>query len=320
MTPDDLDPIKRSGERRPWPWERPAAAAAVEVALAEAEQSLRERLVEEGRATRGAARDLFPHEIRAEVRFGELERAHAETAQLLARRLEGIRQAALAALARELAGSGTAADVVARLAGLLSPLHPDTLTVPVDTEPILAALLAHAEEAAAAVQAEARRQGVPEALLPRAGLTPAAQELLAAQAAALADAPVERVLRAAAEAATLGVPSTATAAQAARVALDAAEAAPTGALDDLARQVTTRAGGAGRAAGAQAAPPARSYASELLDGSTCGPCAVIDGKEYATLAAALADYPDAGGYRECAGGPRCRGTLVFVHGEAEPSR
>lgn len=60
------------------------------------------------------------------------------------------------------------------------------------------------------------------------------------------------------------------------------------------------------------------YASELLDTNTCDPCEEIDGTEYATAAEASADYP-AGGYRDCAGGPRCRGTVVAVYAEAEPS-
>lgn len=56
---------------------------------------------------------------------------------------------------------------------------------------------------------------------------------------------------------------------------------------------------------------AKFYASELLDGSTCDECMAVDGTEYDTLDEAAADYPS-GGYSECAGGPRCRGTVVVV--------
>jgi hypothetical protein len=56
----------------------------------------------------------------------------------------------------------------------------------------------------------------------------------------------------------------------------------------------------------------RWYASELLDQATCPPCGGIDGRNYASLDAALVDYP-AGGYRDCAGLTRCRGTLVAVY-------
>lgn len=59
------------------------------------------------------------------------------------------------------------------------------------------------------------------------------------------------------------------------------------------------------------------YASELLDAATCAECRGIDGTEYATLADARRDYPS-GGFRNCRGGPRCRGTVVIVlEGETE---
>lgn len=55
------------------------------------------------------------------------------------------------------------------------------------------------------------------------------------------------------------------------------------------------------------------YASELLDRATCSACADVDGTDYADLEAAANDYP-AGGYVDCEGGDRCRGTLVAVMG------
>lgn len=81
---------------------------------------------------------------------------------------------------------------------------------------------------------------------------------------------------------------------------------------DYASAPIHQAHGQGRQVAAQRLPtPANIYASELLDRNTCGPCSLIDGTNYPDLAAARADYPD-GRYRECAGGARCRGTLVFV--------
>jgi hypothetical protein len=50
-------------------------------------------------------------------------------------------------------------------------------------------------------------------------------------------------------------------------------------------------------------------ASEILDGSTCPPCLGVDGTTYDTYEAAVNDYP-AGGYKNCLGGSRCRGTLI----------
>lgn len=58
--------------------------------------------------------------------------------------------------------------------------------------------------------------------------------------------------------------------------------------------------------------PAHIYASELLDTNTCTNCKTIDGNEYDTVAGAELDYPS-GGYKDCLGGPRCRGTLVGVY-------
>jgi hypothetical protein len=58
------------------------------------------------------------------------------------------------------------------------------------------------------------------------------------------------------------------------------------------------------------------YASELLDSATCGPCAAVDGLAFAELADAHRLYPT-GGYVDCLGGPRCRGTVVAVMRESE---
>lgn len=78
-----------------------------------------------------------------------------------------------------------------------------------------------------------------------------------------------------------------------------------------------KAAGLGRSQAAAELPqPERIYASELMDGNTCGPCSIVDGREYATLADARLDYP-AGRYVRCEGGDRCRGTLVFVWPEAD---
>lgn len=51
------------------------------------------------------------------------------------------------------------------------------------------------------------------------------------------------------------------------------------------------------------------YASELLDSSTCSDCVKIDGTEYESVQEAERDYPT-GGYRNCQGRERCRGTLI----------
>lgn len=65
---------------------------------------------------------------------------------------------------------------------------------------------------------------------------------------------------------------------------------------------------------AQAArKPSWCFSSELLDGNTCSSCAAIDGTEYATIEEARKHYPPGGGYVDCLGGNRCRGTICWVY-------
>jgi hypothetical protein len=97
-----------------------------------------------------------------------------------------------------------------------------------------------------------------------------------------------------------------------------------GLSDDYLKQqlsgATVQAMNTGRKAVFAENPPKYLYASELLDENACEECTAIDGTEYDSLEAAEADYPT-GGYAECLGGPRCRGTLVAVHtDEAAPSQ
>lgn len=77
----------------------------------------------------------------------------------------------------------------------------------------------------------------------------------------------------------------------------------------------TAAQNAGRLAVMDAAPPAQSYtASEILDSRTCSPCKDIDGRTFATLDDAVAEYPVMG-YRDCTGaryGNACRGFIIAV--------
>src|SRR5690349_11118165 len=54
------------------------------------------------------------------------------------------------------------------------------------------------------------------------------------------------------------------------------------------------------------------FASEILDGNTCGNCAGVDGTEWPTLAEAEVAYP-LGGFVECEAGLRCRGTLIATY-------
>lgn len=81
----------------------------------------------------------------------------------------------------------------------------------------------------------------------------------------------------------------------------------------------TAAQNAGRVAVLQAAPAsagtAKYVASEILDVNTCAKCQDEDEHQFASLAEAEQAYPS-GGYLECQGDLRCRGTVVAVWGES----
>lgn len=82
-------------------------------------------------------------------------------------------------------------------------------------------------------------------------------------------------------------------------------------LRDQAAGAVTAAQNEGRYAAFAQHKPKLIAASEILDTNCCAPCANRDGYEYDTLSAARNDYPT-GGFKDCLGGPRCRGTIVVV--------
>jgi HK97 family phage portal protein len=70
-----------------------------------------------------------------------------------------------------------------------------------------------------------------------------------------------------------------------------------------------RAQNVGRLAVVEETPAAVYIATEKLDGATCPPCREIDGTEYTDLDTVRGLYA-AGGYQQCEGGSRCRGTFT----------
>lgn len=86
-------------------------------------------------------------------------------------------------------------------------------------------------------------------------------------------------------------------------------------VEDSIGGAVTAAQNEGRRTVLAVAPPASVYEStEILDRNVCGPCRVEDGTKYATLAEATVAYPS-GGFRNCLGGVRCRGTIIAVWDE-----
>lgn len=270
----------------------------------------------------GAARPLHDHELRAQVRFADLDRLGADTAALIARHADGVRQQTITALLADLRALGATDGfaILARLQALASPAAGTALplrgVLDQAGRDILASLVAARGSAAAGLLDEARRQGVASAVLPDDRTlrpTTADRQALETLARQVAEAPLTRILDVATREARAGL-TRATHPDAVISAVSSAvDAISTAGVEDLARQATTTAVNQGRLAAAQKTPdPQEVYASELLDKNTCVPCSQLDGRLYESLDAALVDYPSGGSYAGCLGGPRCRGTLVFV--------
>lgn len=303
----------------------------LELALLRAEVDLLEQLIAAGIMPEGARRTPTAPELRAGVRFAELDRIVLEAAALIARKADRVRDAVLDGIAERLANAFNEPDpyvVLAQLDELVDPTTGAVLPGLRDVVDEVAAevrgdLLATASAGASEALDEGRRQGIPDRLIGDVEAVDVEVEAAAtAHAQRVAKAPAERLLTVAAEAAQRAATTAgATGGDVLSAALDAAEQASRAGTEDLARQAANVTHGLGRTRALRALPaPREVYASELLDSATCGPCATVDGRTYATLEDALVDYPGAGGFVGCDGGSRCRGTLVLVHGtEAEPT-
>lgn len=178
---------------------------------------------------------------------------------------------------------------------------------------LLTSMTAMAVRAAKQAAAEAKKQGadIDPQTIERDLLAAAAATIAALQAAALA-------LSAGAEAARLAGES----ADAEDVAV-AVEEFLTGLSD---ASLTSRLPGALSIAQNEAriatfingVPVADLFASEMNDRNTCGPCKGIDGeyigstRDEGIVDAVDALYPN-GGYVDCAGGDRCRGTVIAAY-------
>ncbi|WP_053207979.1 hypothetical protein [Jiangella muralis] len=277
----------------------------------------------------GARRPLHRHEVTAHVRFGDLERAIAGAGGRVYRHAAGVRDQLLDALANdltELATTGSPLTILDRIRALADPSSGAVLpgvarAVDDAAATIEADLLNLSRNGARGLAAENARQARQPAPPPTGDDDPVSDQargIAHSEARRVAAQPVARLLtvaeRAAARAASDADPI-----DVVDAVITAAESASDAGTADVARQAANRAHGAGRAQAAATMPePREVYASELMDRDTCRPCGDVDGRTYTDLAAALVDYPDMGGYVACAGGGRCRGTLVLVWGTESP--
>lgn len=256
-------------------------------------------------------RNLSPVELAAHTDFERMQGTWQDTVDSVLKDLEPVFEAQRKDLVAQIGAAAKADDLTAL----------DNVEVSEDDAyaVLRPALLAAAQAAAEAQQAEAESQGVK---VPEWSLTASADSLTAAVGRDLLDS-VARV--------TARLMSTSLASSAVRTALrlfgrgqspeqltqdvethldELTDAQPRDAVGGA----VTQAQNEGRRTVLAVAPPGRYFASEVLDKNSCGPCRRIDGTEYTTLTTAMVAYPS-GGYRNCLGGSRCRGTIVTVWSE-----
>lgn len=268
-------------------------------------------------------RSLLAHELAAGVSFAAIDNAEAATGAAVARRLADDRVAFLRLLLVDLGRQADGPAVVRRLfaieAGGIVSVPGAAELLDATAADLLVVLERHAEGAAGRVLAEAEGQGVAGVPADVGALDAAALEQLDQVAHRLAQAPQVDLVRFLREEAVRAATPASGADLVAHLESFAAGLSPAP-LEQLGTQAAAGADGLGRQAGAGVVPvvPAQVYASELLDSSTCGPCSLIDGHEYATALEGQLDYPT-GTYRLCEGGLRCRGTLVYVWPSEAPA-
>lgn len=292
----------------------------VEAAALDVEFGARSEDIAAGLIPVWARRSLHPHELAARVSFAAIDRGEEAASSMIGRRLADDRRQFTGLLLADLSAQPSGRAVVSRLVELevagLAQVPGAAQLLNATAADIAVALRQHAETAAALVAAEAEAQGFP--MLGAFALDAAGGDQLEQLAHRLAVAPqVELVKALRDEAVRLPTPPDAgSLVERLNAAAGQLSDAP---LEQTARNAAAQADGLGRQAAAAVNPPPQIYASELLDGNTCGPCSLVDGTSYDSLERARRDYPN-GIYVDCEGRDRCRGTLVFVWAsEAPPS-
>lgn len=250
---------------------------------------------------RDLKREPLPFEIAAGVNFAAMEDTFLEGREQL---VDAYRQAQAAQVDELVAEVEAAGGDAVKLATLRCE--------PVAEDALYEALLEIAEAGVASARAERDAQVNPKAV--------------ALAEVAVDEEKLQKTVRERAEATALtlaaGLAASASkrAAAVSALAPDAAAAAVRDHLEGLTdAALTEQLGGAtqqaynsGRRAYMAESRPKEVWASEILDGAACANCSAIDGTTWATLAEAEVAYP-LGGYVDCEGGLRCRGTLVAVY-------
>ncbi len=248
-------------------------------------------------------RQPYEHEIQAQVDFAKLEQTWTSQRSTL---VDAYKASVRSGQIEQL--QAAIRDASGDLAALAS-IQAD----PAGSDAIANALHTMATLGAAEAAAEAKRQGKTDAAVPElAGV----KDELTARAAALEQLLANAISQAAANKAVQLSGGGLDPDQVAGQVGDYIGGLSDAYLDDQFGGALSAAQNAGRLAVMEHNEASRYYASELLDANTCEPCEAEDGTEFASADEAAAAYP-AGGFVDCAGGPRCRGTVVAVYDEAE---
>ena len=285
-------------------------AIELEHAIAVAERELIFAEADEGSSFPGATRPLSADEKRSKTRFGDIARLQDDAADAIAKIIDRLGDVVGAAILAEVFGDrddATPAEISAALAALIETQPAKVKAEILTAQTQIAATLGGVYVGASKIAAdEAARQGVKGSKK----LSPA-ERLFEPLGRAVAVAPWSRLLgKVQAE---LLEPRNLTKPVIEKAAVEKVIAdTPVDGAKDLARQSIHAAHGAGRYDTAVGIEPTEIWASELLDGATCGPCSRVDGKSYESMADALTEY-ESGGYGACLGGARCRGTLIFLY-------
>lgn len=264
-----------------------------------------------------ARRGLRPTELASKVSFAAIATGQQLATQQVTRRLVDDRQAFLDLLLADLATMPSNTATVERLLELevagLTGVAGVVELLNTSGAAHQQALQIHADTAAAMARSEALAQGIQlaEQALDQNTLVQIRQ--LAQRLAVAPHVDLVRFLRDAA----VRAPVTVSPQALVQALQDHATGLSGRPLEKLAADTVASADGMGRQSVAVADAPAQIYASELLDGNTCGPCSFIDGTQYDTIAAARLDYPG-GKYIRCEGLEACRGTLVYVWATETP--
>lgn len=284
------------------------------VIAAEIEGELIRAEADDGNNVPYAHRPLTPLERAAGVRFGDIDAIITANTEDGTEDIADLYTAAAAALAAEIAGEDEALEDALEVAAVIALLLWLLRNSPTEYNRRRDAAAKRLTDrlgqshtgGVLTVLDEARHQRIDTT----GWATPMTPPVLGSLAAHLTDHPWQRSTEVLLH--QMQTPRWALAGSITRAELRALTTPPSqaGTLDQM-RQAHQGALAAGRMDAAALADvvPKLVVASEILDGATCGPCKTNDGRRYATLEEARADYPS--GYFRCAGGSRCRGVLVY---------